>query len=78
MVFEYTNGCDSYIPCEKDFILGGYEAAVLPRLGAAFYYYSRTALSSQVEKQIKKGIKQVLRQIKKETPLSMTSAGVKR
>ena len=46
VAWGYTNGCESYIPTDKDLELGvrgGYEAAGFPRLAAALGYASRLA-----------------------------------
>jgi hypothetical protein len=56
MVLAYTNGCESYIPTDKDFALGGYEAMAFPQIGAAFRYRHRVALRPGIEPQIKKVI----------------------
>lgn len=66
MVFSHTNGCESYIPCEKDFALGGYEAVAFPAFGSALAYHNRLTLKPQIERQIKAGLKQVLQQIRKD------------
>ncbi len=66
MVFGYTNGCESYIPCEKDFAIGGYEAGAFPAVCSALLYHNRLTLESRIEKQIKAGLSQVLRNAKKE------------
>jgi hypothetical protein len=56
MVLAYTNGCESYIPTDKDFALGGYEAMAFPQIGAALRYRHRVALRPGIEPQIKKAI----------------------
>ncbi|MCK4307803.1 hypothetical protein KAW50_06235, partial [candidate division WOR-3 bacterium] len=66
MVFGYTNGCESYIPCEKDFALGGYEAGSFPTLCAPLAYHNRLTLEPEIERQIKAGLTQMLQNIKKE------------
>jgi hypothetical protein len=43
-MLAYTNGCESYIPMDRDLALGGYEAATLPADGAALRYRHRRAL----------------------------------
>ena len=35
MMLAYTNGCESYVPLDRDFALGGYEAGTFPDLGSA-------------------------------------------
>ena len=50
MMLSYTNGCESYIPMDKDLALGGYEAASFPEDGAALRYRHRRALRSGFEK----------------------------
>jgi hypothetical protein len=50
MMLAYTNGCESYIPLDRDLALGGYEAASFPSLdGAALKYCHRRALRSGTE-----------------------------
>jgi hypothetical protein len=44
MMLSYTNGCESYIPMDRDLVLGGYEAASFPDDGAALRYPHRRAL----------------------------------
>ncbi len=65
MVFGYTNGCESYIPCEKDFALGGYEAGSFPTSCAPLAYHNRLTLEPRIEKQIKAGLAQVLHKVRK-------------
>lgn len=52
MMLAYTNGCESYIPLDRDFDRGGYEAATFPEDGAALRYPSRRALLPGVERQV--------------------------
>lgn len=59
MVFAYTNGCESYIPCEKDFELGGYEAGK-PLDICSSLSYTRLLLDTNVERVIKKGLQDIL------------------
>jgi hypothetical protein len=56
MVLAYTNGCESYIPTDKDFALGGYEAVSFPQVGAALRYRTRVALKPGIEKQIREQV----------------------
>ena len=59
VAWGYTNGCESYIPTDKDLELGergGYEAAGFPRLAAALVYASRLACRPGIEGQIKDGL----------------------
>jgi hypothetical protein len=56
MVLGYTNRCESYIPTDRDFALGGYEAASFPQAGAALRYRCRVALQPGVERRIKQQI----------------------
>ena len=63
MVFGYTNGCESYIPCEKDFALGGYEAGAFPTPCAPLAYHNRLTLEPQIEGQIKAGLKELLQSL---------------
>ena len=60
MVLAYTNGCESYIPCERDFVLGGYEAGAVPAPCAALSYRNRLTLDPGVERYIKKAITDLL------------------
>jgi hypothetical protein len=52
MMLAYTNGCESYIPMDRDLALGGYEAANFSADGAAFRYPHRRALRLGCEQQI--------------------------
>ena len=52
MMLAYTNGCESYIPMDRDLALGGYEAAKFSADGAAFRYRHRRALRPGCEQQI--------------------------
>ncbi|MGH9545209.1 MAG: hypothetical protein ACRD23_08330 [Terriglobales bacterium] len=52
MMLAYTNGCESYIPMDRDFALGGYEAATFPADGAALRYRHRRALRPGFEGQV--------------------------
>lgn len=53
MMLAYTNGCESYIPPDKDLELGGYEAATFPDLdGAAFRYRHRRAVRQGTERRV--------------------------
>ena len=65
MIFGYTNGCESYIPCKKDFTLGGYEAGSVPFPCAPLAYRNRLTLKPQVEKQIKSRLKKVFQRLMK-------------
>jgi hypothetical protein len=56
MVLAYTNACETYVPTDKDFALGGYEAASFPSDAAALRYPYRRALKPGIEQQIKQGI----------------------
>jgi hypothetical protein len=57
MMLSYSNGCESYIPMDKDLVLGGYEAASFPEDGAALRYRHRRALRSGFEKQLVKQLR---------------------
>ena len=57
MMLAYTNGCESYIPMERDLALGGYEAATFPADGAALRYPHRRAVHLGVEKQVVAGLR---------------------
>ncbi len=52
MMLSYTNGCESYIPMDRDLALGGYEAASFPEDGAALRYRYRRALRPGFELQL--------------------------
>lgn len=53
MMLAYTNGCESYIPTDRDLALGGYEAASFPLLdGAALRYPYRRAIRTGSEQQV--------------------------
>ena len=56
MVLAYTNGCESYVPRDKDFVLGGYEAAASPAPSAALRYARRVALRPGIERLIQQQI----------------------
>jgi len=56
MVLGYTNGCESYIPTDKDLALGGYETASFPAVGAPLRYSGRVALKPGIEQQIRQRI----------------------
>ena len=62
MTLAYTNGCESYIPTDADFKLGGYEAASCPRSAgipasmAAVKYPHRLALKPGAEHLIKSAL----------------------
>jgi neutral ceramidase len=51
MMMGYSNGCESYIPTDRELGLGGYEAATFPALdGASLRYRHRRALRPGCEK----------------------------
>jgi hypothetical protein len=52
MMLAYTNGCESYVPMDRDLALGGYEAASFPADGAALRYRHRRSLGFGFEKQV--------------------------
>jgi hypothetical protein len=53
MFAAYTNGCESYIPMDRDYALGGYEAVNFPSLdGAGFKYKHRRALRPGTEQKV--------------------------
>lgn len=53
MFAAYTNGCESYIPMDRDYALGGYEAVNFPSLdGAGFKYKYRRALRPGTEQKV--------------------------
>jgi hypothetical protein len=50
VMLAYTNGCESYIPMDRDLALGGYEAGTFPDLsGASLRYRHRRALAPGFE-----------------------------
>lgn len=57
MVLAYTNGCESYVPTDRDFALGGYEASASPEPSAALRYFHRQALRPGTERQIREQIR---------------------
>ena len=57
MMLAYTNGCESYIPMDRDLALGGYEAATFPADGAALRYRHRRALRAGFEGQVIKQLR---------------------
>lgn len=64
MVFAYTDGVESYVATEKDYLLGdkaGYEAAPLK---AALAYQHRLPLAPEAERLIKAGIVEALQAVK--------------
>jgi hypothetical protein len=53
MMLGYTNGCESYVPLDRDFALGGYEAGTFPDLGSAsLRYRHRRALAPGCEARV--------------------------
>lgn len=53
MMLAYTNACESYVPTDRDFALGGYEAATFPSLDAAsLRYRHRRSLRPGAEQQV--------------------------
>jgi hypothetical protein len=52
MMLAYTNGCESYIPMDRDLDRGGYEAATFPDDGAALRYPYRRAVRPGIERQV--------------------------
>jgi hypothetical protein len=53
MMLAYSNGCESYIPTDRELKLGGYEAATFPALdGASLRYRHRRALQSGCEQRV--------------------------
>jgi hypothetical protein len=53
MFAAYTNGCESYVPLDRDYALGGYEAVNFPSLdGAGFKYKHRRALRPGTEQKV--------------------------
>lgn len=60
MVLAYTNGCESYVPTDADFALGGYEAGSFPQAkAAALAYRYRVALKPGAEKRLREAITSV-------------------
>jgi hypothetical protein len=56
MVLGYTNGIESYIPCDADLASGGYETAPVPLPGAPLRYRHRLNLAPGVEGRVKGAI----------------------
>lgn len=53
MMLAYSNGCESYIPTDRELTLGGYEAATFPALGgASLRYRHRRALRRGCEQMV--------------------------
>jgi hypothetical protein len=53
MFLAYTDGCESYVPLDRDFSLGGYEAGTFPDLGSASLRYThRRALAPGCESRV--------------------------
>jgi len=53
MMLAYTNGCESYLPLDEDFALGGYEGGTFPDLGSAsLRYCHRRALAPGCEARV--------------------------
>lgn len=53
MMLAYTNGCESYVPLDRDFALGGYEGGTFPDLGSAsLRYRHRRALAPGCESRV--------------------------
>ena len=64
MVFAYTNGVESYVATEKDYLLGdkgGYESSPMR---AALDYRCRLPLAPEAERLIKAGVVQALQAVK--------------
>lgn len=59
MALAYTNGLESYVPTDKDFSLGGYEAGSFPEDAASLRFPYRLALRPGVEQQLKELIASV-------------------
>jgi len=56
MMLGYTNGIESYIPCDEDLNLGGYETAPVPLPGAPLRYRHRLNLAHGVESRVTEAI----------------------
>ncbi len=56
MVLGYTPVCESYIPSDRDFELGGYEAAAFPAIAASLRYRHRLTLQPGIEGLIQEGL----------------------
>ena len=59
MMLAYTNGSESYVPVDRAFGEGGYEAASFPDDGAALRYPYRLALQPGTEQRVKDLIEKV-------------------
>lgn len=63
-VFGYTNGCESYIPVDSAFEIGGYEASLSPGLhSSGLLYRHRLAMRPGLEGQIKGGISRLWQRV---------------
>jgi len=72
MMLAYTNGCESYVPLDRDLALGGYEGGTFPDLGSAsLRYRHRRALAPGCEGRVMN----VLRSLWREAPASGADAG---
>lgn len=65
VVLGYTNGCESYIPLDKHFEEGGYEAGRFPNIASYLYYYPRLSLQPEFETMIKKNIAEIFTELRK-------------
>jgi hypothetical protein len=60
MMLAYTNGCESYVPLDRDLALGGYEGATFPDLGSAsLRYRHRRALAPGCEARVTEVLQQL-------------------
>ena len=72
MMLAYTNGCESYVPLDRDFALGGYEAGTFPDLGSAsLRYRHRRALAPGCEGRVMERLQSLWR----DTISTRTSTG---
>ena len=67
MACAYTNGCEAYIPTDKDLEMGpmgGYEASSFPSAKAAgLVYRNRLAPRAGIEDQIKEAVTNLVEQV---------------
>ena len=63
MVLGYTNGCEAYVPTDRELALGqtgGYEAAAFPDWRTANLQYPiRTPLARGIEERIKQALRSI-------------------
>jgi hypothetical protein len=69
MMMAYTNGCESYVPLDREFPRGGYEAGTFPDLGsAALRYRHRRALAPGCEARVMQHLRALNHAMTGDTP----------